>query len=153
MRTKAVGMTTHHADSRLSTTLPADGTYTLRLGDRQQGGGSSFGYRLRISHERPDFELRVVPASVNLRAGGSSPLTVYAVRRDGFDGEIAISLKDAPRGMTLNGGLIPAGQDQIRLTITPLHRSAPRASCPFASKELRSLATGKSGVWPFQPKT
>jgi len=115
---KAVGMTTHHADSRLSITLPTDGTYTLRLGDRQQGGGPSHAYRLRISRERPDFELRIVPASVNVRAGAAAPLTAYAVRRDGFDGDIQLTLKDAPRGMALNGGLIPAGQDHVRLTVT-----------------------------------
>jgi hypothetical protein len=127
---KAVGMTTHHADSRLSITLPADGLYTLRLGDRQQGGGPSHAYRLRISYERPDFELRVVPASVNLRAGGTASLTVYAVRRDGFNGHIAISLKNGPRGMTLSGGWIPAGQDLVRLTV-----SAP----PFARESVVSL--------------
>ena len=115
---KAVGMTTHHADSRLSIVVPADGLYTLRLGDRQQGGGPSYAYRLRLSHERPDFELRVVPASVNVRAGAAAPLAVYAVRRDGFNGDIALSLKDGPRGMVLNGGLIPAGEDHVRLTVT-----------------------------------
>lgn len=134
---KAVGMTTHHADSRLSITLPADGTYTLRLGDRQQGGGPSFAYRLRIRQERPDFELRVVPASINLRAGGTASLTVYAVRRDGFDGEIAISLKNAPRGMRLSGGWIPAGQDQIRLTIT-----AP----PFATEGVVPLGVEGTAI-------
>ena len=132
---KAVGMTTHHADSRVSIALPADGLYTLRLGDRQQGGSSGHAYRLRISRERPDFELRVVPASVNVRAGGTAPLTVYVVRRDGFDGDIALSLKNAPRGMTLGGGWIPAGQDQVRLTV-----SAP----PFARETVVSL--GVEGI-------
>jgi hypothetical protein len=46
------------------------------------------------------------------------PLTVYALRRDGFSGDIALALKDAPRGFALAGGLVPAGQDQVRLTIT-----------------------------------
>ncbi len=115
---KRAGLTTHHADSRLCATLPADGKYFVRLGDNQRNGASNCSYRLRISREQPDFELRVVPASINVRAGATVPITIYAVRRDGFDGDIRLSLNDTPRGMALNGGWIPAGQDQVRLTIT-----------------------------------
>jgi hypothetical protein len=46
------------------------------------------------------------------------PLTVHAIRRDGFSGEIRIALKDPPKGMTLSGGLLPAGSDQIQLTLS-----------------------------------
>ena len=45
-------------------------------------------------------------------------LTVYALRRDGFSGEIALALKDAPKGFKLSGGRVPANQDQARLTLT-----------------------------------
>ncbi len=41
------------------------------LGDAQHKGGAEYAYRLRISEPRPDFELRVVPSSVNVRAGAS----------------------------------------------------------------------------------
>ena len=115
---KGAGLTTHHADSRLSVTIPADGTYSLRLGDTQNQGGSAYAYRLRISPNRPDFELRVVPSSINARAGETVPITVYALRRDGFSDEITLELKEAPRGFTLGGGWIPAGQDKVRLTLT-----------------------------------
>ena len=115
---KGAGLTTHHADSRIAIELPADGGYYLRLGDAQQAGGDGYGYRLRVSPEQPDFELRVVPASVNVRAGGTAAITVFALRRDGFDGDIELSLDDAPRGMVLSGGRIPADEDQIRVTLT-----------------------------------
>ncbi len=115
---KAAGLTTHHADSRVALELPADGVYYLRLGDAQQAGGRAYGYRLRLAQEEPDFELRLVPATVNLRGGGTVPVTVYALRRDGFSGEIHLALKDAPGGMILDGGRIPAGQDRIRMTLT-----------------------------------
>ena len=42
------GLETHHADSRILTTLPANGTYYLYLGDAQQKGGPEYAYRLRI---------------------------------------------------------------------------------------------------------
>ena len=40
----------------------------------------------------------MAPASVVVRAGAAVPVTVYALRRDGFAGDIALKLKDAPAG-------------------------------------------------------
>jgi hypothetical protein len=53
-----------------------------------------------------------------MHAGWAVPITVHALRRDGFNGSIEISLKDAPAGFTLNGGWIPAGKDSVRMTLT-----------------------------------
>ncbi|MHC4641467.1 MAG: COG1470 family protein [Planctomycetota bacterium] len=114
---KGAGLTTHHADSRLSTTLPANGFYYIHIGDAQTKGSAAYGYRLRISPPQPDFELRVVPSSINARGGATVPITVYALRKDGFAGDIAVALKDAPKGFTLNGRRVPAGKDQMRLTL------------------------------------
>jgi hypothetical protein len=114
---KGAGLITHQADSRLDVTLPARGTYYLHLGDTQGNGGSDYTYRLRISPPQPDFELRVVPSSVNVRAG-SVPITVYALRRDGFSEDISLSLKDAPAGFRLSGGRLPGNTNQVRLALT-----------------------------------
>ncbi len=62
--------------------------------------------------------MRVVPSSFNVRSGATVPFTVYALRRDGFNGEIALKLKDAPANFTLKGAAIPAGQDHVKLTLT-----------------------------------
>ncbi len=115
---KGVGLLTHHADSRLTAKLPADGRYFLRLTDAQHRGGADYAYRLRLGPPEPDFELRVVPSTINVRAGANAPLTVYALRRDGFTGEITLGLQDAPRGFFLSGARVPAGQDKINLTVT-----------------------------------
>ncbi len=109
-------LNTHHADSYLRVKLPADGTYFLRVADAQRAGGPEYSYRLRVGPPRPDFELRVVPASINARAGTHVPITVFALRRDGFEGEITLGLKDAPRAFALSGARIPAGQDKVTLT-------------------------------------
>ncbi|MHC4170884.1 MAG: PPC domain-containing protein, partial [Planctomycetota bacterium] len=45
---EGAGLVTHHADSLLSVTLPADGSYFVHLGDIQQHGGAEYAYRLRI---------------------------------------------------------------------------------------------------------
>ena len=116
---EGAGLETHHADSRLMVTLPAGGSYALSIGDAQQKGGPEYAYRLRIGAPRPDFELRVTPSAVNAGVNANVPLTVHALRKDGFAGAIALSLKDAPRGVMLAGATIPAGSDQVRITLSP----------------------------------
>jgi hypothetical protein len=146
---KGAPLLTHQADSRISATLPADGTYYLHLGDTQHKGGPEYAYRLRISPPRPDFELRVVPSSVNVRAGACAPITVYALRRDGFAGDIALELNDAPSGFALSGGLVPAGQDKVRLTLT----APPTATDKPLSLSLagRAMIGGKEISRPAVP--
>jgi len=141
---KGAGLLTHQADSLLEVVLPANGTYVVRLGDGQGQGGPEYAYRLRISAPRPDFDLRVSPSSVNVSAGATVPLAVTAIRRDGFAGDIAVALKDAPDGFVLSGGVIPAGQDQVRMTVT-----APPAVMrePVAvSLEGRAVIGGKTVI-------
>lgn len=117
------GLTTHHADSRLLATLPASGTYYVHIADAQNKGGAEYGYRLRISRPQPDFELRVAPSEIGIRAGSTAPVTVYAVRKDGFGGDIELALEGAPSGFVLSGGVIPGNADSVRTTLT-----APNAS-------------------------
>ena len=115
---KGTGLLTHHADSRLTCKLPADGVYFLTVADTQHQGGPDYAYRLRVSPPRPDFELRVAPSSINVRAGASTAVTVYALRHDGFAGEIILQLRDAPYGFGLSGARLPANQDKVQLTLT-----------------------------------
>jgi hypothetical protein len=125
---KGAALLTHQADSRLNFKLPANGVYYLHLGDSQGKGGADYAYRLRIARPQPDFELRVVPSSINARAGATVPVTVYALRRDGFAGDIALQLKDAPAGFRLAGGVIPGSADSVRLTLTmPPSPEGPRS--------------------------
>ncbi|MGN6555263.1 MAG: hypothetical protein ACTHLW_16270 [Verrucomicrobiota bacterium] len=114
---KGCGLNTHHADSYLMATLPADGTYLIHLSDTQGQSGSDYSYRLRLSEPRPDFALRVVPSSVSLRAGMSAPVTVFALRRDGFTNAIQLDFNDAPTGFSLSGARIPENQDQAKFTL------------------------------------
>ncbi|HOW17508.1 MAG TPA: peptidase [Phycisphaerae bacterium] len=146
---KAAGLTTHHADSWLRATLPADGTYFVYLGDAQDTGGPEYAYRLRISRPRPDFALRVVPSNISVRAGASAALTVYALRKDGFAGEITLALKDTPPGWRLSGGRIPADQDHARCTLSA-PRMPEREPRPL-TLEGRATIGGRQVVRPAVP--
>ncbi|MBN2582364.1 MAG: PPC domain-containing protein [Planctomycetes bacterium] len=134
---KGSGLVTHHADSHVAATIPETGDYLLRLGDVQGGGGSDYGYRLRVSRGRPDFELRIAPSALNVRGGASVPVTVYALRRDGFSGPIQLRLKDAPKDFVLAGAVLPDGQDQVRVTLT----APPKPEEQFNALYLEGVAT------------
>ena len=70
-----------------------------------------------------------MPSGINARPGATVPLLVYALRRDGFAGDIAIERRDAPPGFALHGGWVPGGQDQIHVTLAlpPAPIEDPRA--------------------------
>ncbi|MEW6071834.1 MAG: hypothetical protein AB1726_04460 [Planctomycetota bacterium] len=123
----AAGLTTHQADSRLEIAVPADGDYLLHLADAQHQGSEAHAYRLRLGPPRPDFVLLATPSGINVRAGGTAAFTVHVVRRDGFAGAVDLALVDAPAGFVLSGGHVPAGRDEVRVTL-----SAPEAAraCP-----------------------
>ena len=131
-------------------TLPATGTYFVRLGDIQHKGGPEYAYRLRISAPRPDFDLRISPSSINAGGGGTVPVAVTALRRDGFSGDITLRLANAPGALMLSGGVIPAGQDQIRFTLAVAPTSATNAPLSL-TVEGRATIGGRQVVRRAQP--
>jgi len=113
----ASGLNTDHADSYLMAKLPADGKYFIHIGDTRRHAGKAYAYRLRISRPQPDFELRVVPSRIVIRSKSSAALTVYAIRRDGFDGPIKLSFKDLPEGLESPGATLAAKKEVTRLAL------------------------------------
>lgn len=120
------GLNTHHADSYLSGKAPADGKYFVHLRDTAGQGGEAYGYRLRISPPRPDFALRVVPSSINIRGKSAGPATVYVIRRDGFAGPVRVNVQGLPDGLTAAPVTIAAGSEKARLILKTKLRSLER---------------------------
>ncbi len=89
-------------------------------------------YRLVVRPSQPDFcvvawglhmELRngdrnALSKPLALRAGSTVALEVVTVRRDGFDGEIALSVEGLPTGVAAQGLRIPAGKMRGVLLLT-----------------------------------
>lgn len=115
---KDLGLMTHHADSYLMIKLPANGIYYLQITDAERHGSDLFTYSLRVSPPQPDFSLTISPSCVNVPPGRPGIITVSAVRKDGWDGDIEVALKDAPAGFSLGGAVIPHGKNSIRMTLT-----------------------------------
>jgi hypothetical protein len=146
---KSHDLITHHADSLIRFTLPADGTYYVRLGDAQRHGGPEYAYRLRLSAPRPDFEVRVTPSCIHTITWRLNPIAVYALRKDGFNGEIALRFKGDPFGLALNGGVVPEGQDKIRLTLAVAPMLSGESIHPCL--ECRAVIDGKEVVHQATP--
>ncbi len=145
---KGAGLETHHADSYILTKLPADGVYYLTLRDTQGKGGPEYAYRLRISQPRPSFELRVTPSSASLRGWNNTPLSAQVIRRDGFTGEVAVSLDGSP-GFDMPDVRIPADKTEAKLNIAP-RRSQADGIYPVRIVGRATIA-GKQVVHPAVP--
>jgi ribosomal protein L40E len=111
------GLNTDHADSYLMVKLPADGKYFVHIGDTPRRAGKEYAYRLRISQPQPDFELRLIPSRICIRSKSSAAVTVYAIRKDGFDGPIKLSFKDLPAGLESPGATVPAKKEIVGLAL------------------------------------
>jgi hypothetical protein len=111
------GLNTDHADSYLMVKLPADGKYFIHLADTRRKAGKEFAYRLRISQPQPDFVLRLIPSRIVMPSKGSANVTVFAMRKDGFDGPIKLSFKDLPKGFESAGSTLGAKQEIVGLSL------------------------------------
>ncbi|MCA9176770.1 MAG: PPC domain-containing protein [Planctomycetales bacterium] len=105
-------------DSLIDHTFAADGEYFIRISDTTGFGGSRHVYRISARPPRPDFSLTVSPDNPRVAAGGAIALRVRAERRDGFDGDIELSVANLPEGVTASAATLAAGQTEQLLTLS-----------------------------------
>lgn len=87
---------------------PADGKYQLMLASHtgDNHADPTHVYRVRISPEKPDFRLFVMPGddirpdACRLGQGGNQNYTVFAQRLDGFKEDILLTVEGLPAGVT-----------------------------------------------------
>ncbi|OHB86668.1 MAG: hypothetical protein A2V98_10945, partial [Planctomycetes bacterium RBG_16_64_12] len=128
---------THYADSRLDYTFPETEDYILRINDVQGNGGEEYAYRISVAPLRPDYVLRILPDNARVAQGDSVVVTVSALGKDGFDGEISLWVENLPEGFVASDALIPAGQNLARLTIT----APPDAAVGLVTPTIAGRAT------------
>jgi hypothetical protein len=94
------------ADSRLTFTAPADGTYFVRVTDTRGFHGSDYKYTLTVRPRRPDFNVNIHGAGPSVAAGSGKKFHVTADRIDGFDGEIRVDITGLPPGFHVTTPLV-----------------------------------------------
>jgi hypothetical protein len=105
-------------DSRLEWTAPADGQYAVLLRDLNGRGGPEFTYHLVARQSRPDYSLRVDGDKAQIGPGGGTAWYVKLTRREGFDGEVALSVRGLPAGVTATCGVIPPAMTEGCILLT-----------------------------------
>ena len=151
---------------------PEEGTYRIAVRDLHQHAMHpvSHPYQLVIRKPNPDFELvmapaqrrtvegdqrSIHPAEITLRPGGTWPLRIAALRRDGFDGAIALSLSGLPEGIHAMATTIPKDQREgwVFLTADPAQQAGSypirvQGSARIGETERRKEAHMITTVWP-----
>jgi hypothetical protein len=95
------------SDPFLNFTAPADAhEIAVTVEDLARRGGPLYGYRLITRRQAEDFKLSIASPYVNIPAGGTVAIGVSADRR-GFDGPIQLTIPELPKGVRVEGGIIP----------------------------------------------
>lgn len=148
---------------------PAEGAYRVMLRDLYYRGGPQFVYRLSVRPEQLDFRLVVTPRfpindpnqtnvwSPVLRKGGVADMNVYALRRDGFNGDVLVSVEGLPAGVTCApvtlgpnqqaAPLVFAAADDVKAWSGPI-KVIGKAT--IAGQEVAREARGGAAVWEGQ---
>ncbi|MFK7779285.1 MAG: pre-peptidase C-terminal domain-containing protein, partial [Gimesia sp.] len=112
-------------------TAPADGVFRVTLRDLQfeTRGNSRMVYRAVIRQPKPDFRLVALPlypqaaktggapAAITLRKGDCFKISVMALRQDGFNETIDLSVKGLPPGVFCKAASIGAGSNNAEMII------------------------------------
>jgi hypothetical protein len=147
------------------------GTYRIQVRDlfNRVVASPRNSYRLSVRHETPDFRLVALTLAPKfkadaknidigvplLRRGETIPVRVLAFRRDGFNGDIRLSLENPPPGLIFEGDTIPAGQSSDYILLTAAE-NAPAFAGPIkligrakaGDTELIREARGGTMVFP-----
>ena len=125
---------------------PADGTYRILVRNLSNYARPDprFVYRLAIHPAKPDFRLiakpRLIPFSPDpnlnpptvwsslLRKGGTELIDVVVFRRDGFDGEVQVSVEGLPAGVSSAPMVIAAGQNAGVVVLSAAENAAESMS-------------------------
>jgi hypothetical protein len=93
-------------------TAPADGKYLIEVRDVHLRGGPAFPYFLKVTRSLPYFELYLDTDKTLVGPGGCGAIFVRTVRKNGFTGEIALSIEGLPHGVTASCGRILADKGE-----------------------------------------
>jgi hypothetical protein len=147
---------------------PADGQYQLLLGNHlstTQADVTHY-YKVRITPEKPDFRLVVMPADTYrpdtcvLGQGGNQDLMVFVQREDGFKGEVAVTVEGLPPGVTYKPQFIGPSMKVGAIVLNAALDAKPwagsitiKGSSVINGRKVEREARSASITWPVQPQS
>ena len=149
-------------------TVPADGNYELLVSSRYADtlAGPQHYYCVRITPDQPDFQLVAMPMantrpdSATLYQSGNQSFTVFALRKDGFTGDIHLTVEGLPPGVTCQPQVLGGNLRQTTLVVSATDGAAAwtgpikvkGTATVRAQKVVREARSG-GVVWPLaQPQ-
>ncbi|MEW6305254.1 MAG: PPC domain-containing protein [Verrucomicrobiota bacterium] len=88
------------AGSRLSWTAPADGTYSILLGNLLHKGGEDYVYRLDITSPKPGFAAKASAHTFSIAPGKTNEVKATVRLLNGFDHKLKLAAKNLPKGVS-----------------------------------------------------
>lgn len=131
------------SDSRLRFTVPADGTYLVKVTDTRGFGGDRHDYSLTVRAPKPDFTPSLAggkDATVAVTSG--TRVTFQIDRTDGFDGDVRFDVTGLPEGFSIsNPTVVQAGHLQARAVLSTSLDAKEKAPTKEAWANVKITAT------------
>src|SRR5262249_53542858 len=146
--------------------VPADGKYLLLVASREADSQADPRHvsRVRVTPDRPDFRLFVMPADYyrpdgfTLQQGASEALTVFALRQDGMNAEIALAVEGLPDGVTVPAQNLGRKMRQTTIALTAAANAAAftgeirvKGTAVINGQAVVREARPAGVTWPVQP--
>lgn len=125
-------------DSRIeSWEVPTDGRYFIEIRDTHQRGGERFTYAMQVRPSRPHFTLDLDSDKTALAPGYYGVIFARAFRREGFTGDVQLSIEGLPDGVAATCGRVPIGGSDGCILL----KAAPDAPRKWANIRVIGTAT------------
>jgi hypothetical protein len=131
-------------DPSLKWKAPADGDYTLAIGDLFNHGGWDHLYALEAAPPRPSVTASLAASAFKLDAGKTVEVKLTAKLAGDFKGKLHAHVNALPEGVTAKDAEIPAKGGEVKLILTAA------ASAPAAAKSFEVLISTSE---PDSPRT
>jgi len=104
-------------DPRLLWTAPANGAFTIAVGDLTHSGGEDFVYRLAVAEPPPYITATTATPTLALEAGKTEELKVTVKRLHGFKGKLQLAANKLPAGVSAPAVEVPEKDGEVTLKI------------------------------------
>jgi hypothetical protein len=112
-------------DPKIKWTAPADGIFTVAIGDVTHRSGDDFFYRLAIAEPAPGVTASIAAHSASITAGKIAEVKATVKRANGFAPKVELIAKNLPAGITAAPVEVPDKDGEVTLKLTADASAAP----------------------------